>query len=114
MTIQEAITSAVNGGYKYQAGTTLAYDNSYDEWFVNDGDGGFTVPSLSDFWIDPRFWQALGASVGWVGTSVFKNCLCLDNKNPKQIRMMEWHLYWHKFIDHLIEGGTPESFFATL
>lgn len=55
---------------------------------------------------DPLFWKAVGKELGW--TSVNTAC------NKCGIPFNGWKGHWHKFIEHLSEGGTPDSFFTNL
>ena len=56
--------------------------------------------------LDPTFWQALGKALGW-------------RKEQAAVAMSRvtepaWQSSWHRFIDHLAEGNTAESFFERL
>jgi len=55
---------------------------------------------------DPLFWQALGKAEGWVEKEERLDNFFNENMN--------WRYYWHRFIDHLAKGGTPDSFFEEL
>lgn len=96
-----AIKEAVEkGGYVYH-GDKPIFDDQRDQWFVSDGDGGYDIPALSEFFLDPLFWQALGKARKWDKIET----------NPKNVSWLEW---WHRFIDHLAGGKDAESFFETL
>ena len=90
MTIQEALSKAVEGGYQHafkhrepglRAGVV--------------GLHGFSTIQVDECFLDPNFWRALGRTLGWHHEPVWKG-------------------YWQRFIDHLAQGKTPESFFTTL
>lgn len=55
------------------------------------------------FLLDPSFWQALGKARGWEKWFM-----------PYKYGMTEWQGNWHRFIDHLAEGGDSETFFKNL
>ena len=89
MTISEAIQKAVEDGYNVgPIEVDMVCDNKHAHYFQN-----------------PQFWQALGKAMGWNKLAPYE----LVNKN-----IPEWHYHWHKFIDHLAEGGDPTSFFNQL
>ena len=72
-------------------------------------EGGYISINLSpeifsegNLLIDPLFWKALGKTEGW-------------NKGvPRQISNGEWKYQMHCFIDHIISGGSVDSFFNNL
>jgi len=72
--------------------------------------------------LDKNFWIALGKGMGW--KEEWEQCLgsihckrgvdekhnpCIFDKYPAQ-----WKTKWHEFLDCLIGGGTPDSYFSTL
>jgi len=93
MTIQEAIEKAIEGGWE-------------KDGFVCQGELiGVEEIAL----LDPLFWQALGKAMGWETRITFYNSFIggKENNDP-------WRLEMHRFIDHLAEGKTIESYFETL
>jgi hypothetical protein len=44
---------------------------------------------------DPDFWKALATARKWTDVNA-------------------WRFHWHRFIDHLADGGDVESFFGAL
>lgn len=52
--------------------------------------------------LNPSFWQALGRHEGWP----FSEYDEIGKWHPE-----DWRTKWHSFIDHIISGGTPDSFF---
>jgi hypothetical protein len=97
MKIEEAIKKAVEEG---------EYD-LYTQWEIVCND------TWAHFLIDPKFWQALGKSMGWEMRR-WKEY----TPGGAEIRVVEgkekWLKEWHKFIGHLAEGKTAEDFFAGL
>jgi hypothetical protein len=90
MTIQEALTKASKGGYQpafkhHEPGLRTVIVGSH----------GFSTIQVNAIFLDPDFWRALGRTLGWQHERV-------------------WRGQWQCFIDHLAQGNTPESFFATL
>ena len=59
--------------------------------------------------LDKNFWVALGKSLEW-GQGVFFYNNFIDGKENND----GWRIYWHRFIDTLAEGKTPEEFFKEL
>lgn len=112
MTVQQAIEKAIEGGWNKVQNEKL-------------------FPFVRDTWSDPIFWKSLGKALGW-GYECF-NCgyeisqhIRLDKSlttswgngfpcgGVSNFRSNDYLQHWHRFIDHLIEGGTAESFFAEL
>lgn len=60
--------------------------------------------------MNPDFWEALGKGMK------LKNAYDLSKDSPdfKGSYHLEWLKNWHRFIDHLAEGKSIESFFEEL
>jgi hypothetical protein len=86
MHVQEAINSAVAGGY---------HGN------VSDG------VRVEEAFLDTAFWQAMGQTLGWKET-------CDISTAPHRLECEEWLSYWHGYINYLVAGKDPASFFANL
>ncbi len=87
--VQQAIREAAEkGGYRYRS------------WKVNDlepneGYNALQLRALPEHLHDPDFWKALAKARKWEDVNA-------------------WRFHWHRFIDHLADGGDVESFFAAL
>ena len=67
-------------------------------------DVGYQVHGVGEAFLDPLFWQTLGVALEW-------HVEC----HPRYIPYNQWWRQpWHRFIDHLAEGKSPESFFKDL
>jgi hypothetical protein len=117
MTIKEAVNKATEGGYHINGsdGTETYYSGAsshYSAWTRKDNDSSFIVTTEETF-LDPEFWQALGRALGWEHRlmTVHK----VENGRPTVVTKPEqhWLYHWHRFIDYLAEGRTPESFFES-
>jgi len=102
MTIQEAMNKAVAGGYHVQGsdGGATSYSGANSEfslWTRTDNASSFLVP-MEETLLDPAFWTAFGCM------------LARDRVCPSG----DWKHLWHQFTEHLINGGTRETFFQTL
>lgn len=64
---------------------------------------GTETELYSDMFIDPSFWQALGRALGWK-----------EHDNLIGIIHPHWLYKWHRFIDWIAEGKSPDSFFEEL
>src|SRR5947207_3118011 len=69
MTIQEAMHTAIAGGYHIQGsdGGETAYsgaNSEYSAWTRLDNQSSFLIP-LQETFLDPAFWHALGRALGW-------------------------------------------------
>lgn len=58
--------------------------------------------------IDPSFWKALGVARSW-----YKDGLDMHEWHVGTFKP-EWLEKWHRLIDALAAGKTPEEFFASL
>jgi hypothetical protein len=87
--VQQAIREAAEkGGYRYRS------------WKVNDlepneGYNALQLRALPEHLHNPDFWKALATARKWQDVNA-------------------WRFHWHRFIDHLADGGDVESFFAAL
>lgn len=132
MTIEQAIEKAIEGGMKEGERWKLISANRYwVGWF--DGNGDEVTISLNTYLLDPLFWQALGKALGWgricgachggIQQIVWEH-RATDGKTERYACghdttgcpdiQDEWRYHWHRFIDHLAEGGTIEDFFKDL
>lgn len=108
MTIHEALSKAVEGGYQVSShdGVEIRYsgaNSEYSAWTRTDNQSSFLL-CVEETFLDPLFWRALGLALGWQ-----EQC----NK-PYLAYDQWWRQAWHRFIDHLAEGKTPETFFAII
>ena len=99
MTIQETIKKAIEQGYCPKH-TAQFYQTS-------EGARVQISPCVFD---DPNFWQCLGKAMGW--EIMYRPYKSGSTRNFDAIQ--GWLYQWHRFIDHLAEGGTAEEFFNKL
>ena len=118
MTIQDAVTKATEGGYHIHAADGMETDyvganSEYSVWTRKDNASSFIVPVAETF-MDPHFWLALGRGLGW--EQAVRTLHAVENGRPTVVTRggQHWLSHWHRFIDHLAEGNTPDAFFATL
>ena len=90
MTIQEALHKVEEVGYPLQ-----------HEYVPTEDHGLASSESMQKVLHDPIFWFALGWSLGWHE----KNCLEYD---------LWWRQPWHRFIDHMSAGKSPDTFFERI
>jgi hypothetical protein len=106
MTIQEAINKAVEGGYHLHGADGRDTNNAgahreRSAWTRNATDSTW-VAGVKEALLDPYFWRALGRALGWH-----------ERVEGKYLIYQQWWRQpWHRFIDHLADGHTPEAFFA--
>lgn len=114
MNIEEAIKKAVEGGYD----TTNATGITWSKLFPDDYE-----TFQADILLDPSFWRSLGKALEWKLTcpdrcvgglgalrgNMYISCTSCGNKGIEG-----WSYQWHRFIDHLAEGKSAESFFQNL
>ena len=68
MTIQEAVQTAIAGGYQMQGsnGGEIALsgaNNAYSAWTRSDTQSSLLIP-VQETLLDPAFWRALGRALG--------------------------------------------------
>lgn len=85
--IKKVIEMAIEGGYKKDLNKNV----------------------LFDYFLDPKFWQALGTALGW-----YKEVWCYQQKFIPTDKVEGWLYHWHRFIDWLAKGEEPEEFFNQL
>src|SRR5262245_58756386 len=118
MTIAEALKTATEGGYHMQAsdGMDTEYagaNNEYSVWTRKDNASSFIIP-VTDAFLDPHFWHALGRGLGW--EQAVRTVHTVEHGRATMVTRTRhhWLSHWHRFIDHLADGNTPETFFASL
>lgn len=71
-------------------------------------------PLVTEAWqiicYDPAFFQALGKALGWPDGLRYSGEIVGNVAVSKPV----WSNQWHRFIDHLIEGKDPDTFFKEL
>jgi hypothetical protein len=97
--IETAIRDAVEkGGWENDPKFTLKrISETGKAYFKVEGFFPLHSRSLSEVFLDPSFWQALGKAREWIAP-------------PKG----QAYFYQHRFIDHLADGKDAESFFDSL
>src|SRR5947208_10657461 len=118
MTIQEALNTAVEGGYHIRGSDGMDTDyegatNDYSAWTRKDNESSFLVPTEETF-LDPQFWQALGRALGWSEACELAISCVHGEEECQSCRGYYWMYQWHCFIQALADGNTPEAFFAHL
>ena len=115
MTIEEALHKAAAEGYQVQSfdGVEMYYsgaNSEYSVWTRKDNHSSF-MELVEKTFLDPLFWLALGRTLGW-DTEVM-TVHEVENGRPTVVTRagQYWLYHWHRFIDHLAEGKTAESFF---
>ena len=100
MNIKQTIEKAIEGGMISKHKLTSA--NKY--WVTFEDFNGYIYNiSIETFLLDPKFWKCLGKGMGWG----------MEKYNGTN-ECKHWVSYWHKFIDHLADGGSVESYFEKL
>lgn len=107
MTIQQTIEKSIEGGWS--------------AYFPNVFRGELTTKAAAEAMIrelpvegillDPSFWRALGKAMGWKESEWYP---FLPSHPHLGLNMPEWKWYWHRFIDHLADGKSIESYFEIL
>ncbi len=102
---QKAIERAIEGGYEpffSKKMTELKIEKqgiSAGDFYADVGVGMPYRRTVNGILLDPLFWQCLGKSEGW--------------REPKK-SVPIWQVNWHRFIDHLVSGGSIEEYFKSI
>jgi hypothetical protein len=118
MTIAEAVTKAVAGGYHVHGADGITTDfvganSECSAWTRTDNASTFLVP-VEETFLDPRFWQALGRTLGWKEACELYIACGQRHDECRHCHGAYWMYHWHCFIQALAEGNTPEVFFEQL
>ena len=118
MTIAEALQKAVEGGYHLYGSDEMdtvyeGANSEYSLWTRKDNASSFIVP-VEETFLDPAFWQALGHALGWDHTVLTMPAGAHGRPTLVTRAGHQWRSHWHRFIDHLAAGHTPDAFFARL
>jgi len=98
MTIEEVVNKAIENGYTYSSFSIAGMKRQWRK----------LIPNI---FLDSEFWQFLGKALGWKDKD---EDITIEMEMVHGMVMPRWKVYWHRFIDHLAEGKTPESFFHSL
>lgn len=112
--IEQAVKEAIGAGYNLR-------NTPFDFAQVEDKRASDFL-HVADLFLDRDFWIALGKARGWKEERTYchgsprciKGVSELHRPCAWETSDAEWKENWREFIDHLIDGGTPESFFASL
>ena len=88
-------------------------NDEYSAWTRNDNESSFLVPAEETF-LDPHFWQALGRALGWSEACDLAIICVHGHEECQQCYGDYWMYQWHRFIQALADGNTPEAFFNHL
>ncbi len=97
MKIQQAVEKAIEGGYHPEYIPKFLGKVKVEKVEIQ------SCIKSPDYFIDPLFWKSLGKAMGWKW--------CPFRHYQHTAECVEWIVQWHRFIDHLAEGKSPESFF---
>tara|TARA_R110000850_G_C9576213_1_gene425576 strand:- start:92 stop:388 length:297 start_codon:yes stop_codon:yes gene_type:complete len=98
MTTKEFIEKAIEGGWEHYS-DVITYDEKENQivTLTSPPDNIVTKVRIEVFILNPLVWEAVAKVEGW--------------DEPLE---SEYDIYMHQMIDHLIEGGTIESYLETL
>lgn len=109
--METALKKAIEGGWKGEGAKFNSYVPEFRDihWYLKDGYAESC--SLEEALLDPLFFQALGKALGWLHSDKTEcdtdhfTCYCMYER---------WKQEMHRFLDALIAGQTPDSFFDAL
>lgn len=117
--VQIAIERACEGGYGKDLGKKFKVFSKDNIWIYlhpdkpSNEEGHWFDGHISDFFLDPQFWQCLGEAEGKDKT-VEKLWEAETNGVKIEHSELWWIVKWHSFIDALAEGKSPDQFFANI
>jgi hypothetical protein len=119
MTIERAIKKAImEGAYGPSFWRTRHERDPHTNWTRREWDEVYSESAQKRMFLDPSFWQSLigkAATCDKCGEIIeVEVSHCADESAGTYHVIGEWQYKWHRFIDHLAEGGTAETFFETL
>ena len=102
MTIAEALSKAVAGGYHIHgsdgmATTYAGASRQFSAWTRHDNDSSFLIP-VEETFLDPRFWQALGRTLGWQDSCHISISCVQGHEECRRCHGAYWMYQWHCFI----------------
>jgi len=118
MTIEEAITLAMHGGYHIHGsdGVEISYSGAssdYSAWTRKDNASSFMV-AVQETFLDPAFWSALGRALEHDEATEHGKLLLYAPTGSALAKKIGWGEYTMvRFVDHLATGKTPASFFKS-
>ncbi len=100
--MEEAIKRSIEGGLQEGEKWKFVRANKYRAVWLN-GNGDETTIAIEKYLLDPLFWQALGKAMEW-------------DKTTGHYRGFQtsWEVKWHRFIDALAKGKSPDEYFSNL
>ena len=120
MNLHEAIKIAIENGWTIFKGHKIDSVRLLDSGdkklaeVIEEHEGlasSATTFSYDEFFLDPLFWQSLGRGLGWEETVEVE---IPDFPLTPALKATQWKVHWHRFIDAVAEGRTPEEFFREL
>jgi hypothetical protein len=118
MTIEDAMTKAVEAGYHIQGsdGVETSYSGAssdYSAWTRKDNASSFMV-AVEETFLDPAFWSALGRALGHGDATEHGKLLLYAPTGSALAKKIGWGEYTMvRFVDHLATGKSPASFFKS-
>lgn len=129
MTIKAAIEKAVTGDW-FDISIHRVLRNSRDRYIFtvldeDEKEVNKFIMSLQEILALPAFWQSLGKALGWGKELLGEGYCgkCYEGASQMNHDCERWQVgtheasylyYWHRFIDHLAENKSIESFFELL
>jgi hypothetical protein len=119
MTIEDAITKAIEAGYHIHGsdGVETSYcgaSSDYSAWTRKDNTSSFMV-AVEETFLDPTFWSALGRALGHGDVTEQGKLLLYSPTGSALAKKIGWGEYTMvRFVDHLATGKSPASFFTSL
>ena len=113
MTIAEALQKAVEGGYHIYGSDGMETDyggasRKFSAWTRHDNDSSCLIP-VEETFLDPRFWQALGRTLGWQDSCHISLSCVQGHEECRRYHGAYWLYQWHCFIQAIADGHTPEA-----
>lgn len=99
--MEQIIKKAIEGGYNK---IYMELDFSHPKW-------KWQIKAIP---LDPTFWQCLGKSLGWDNLMFCPVCSNGIGRDGDESFCEKWKYHWHKFINHLADGKSPNDFFTEL
>lgn len=113
--IEIAIKLSIKGGYPVHWDDRMGMPYTSDNLDSKGNVSGGSFITFEDVFLDPDFWRCLGKAERWEETcsgALLKGFS--HNQFCEDCIKAGWVNKWHRFIDSLAQGESPNDFFEQL
>lgn len=108
---KQFIEKAIEGGWDYVSSPSLLRIENLKKDIDRISKESY---SLSQIFLDPKAWEAVGKVEGWNRKAKLEIAFDKPRRFIYKRAGYEYEWYMHVMIDHLVSGGTIETYLKTL